>query len=187
MIYVISDGEHYKIGYTAGEPRERLKTLQTGNPRRLSLVGTFFGDRAVEAALHARFSTIRVVGEWFALTVADFDWFTANLLTPEEAALDCAVEKHELSDVYGPNLSADDAEFCVWWYAGPRWPTWLAAARAGMPLKSLRAHVGMTPGDRIWGEHQLPLIPPLGVRLYELSLRRLKQIVDYLVLSESKG
>ena len=31
MIYVISDGEHYKIGYTAGEPRERLKTLQTGN------------------------------------------------------------------------------------------------------------------------------------------------------------
>ena len=71
MIYVISDGEHHKIGYTAGDPKDRLQMLQTGSSRALSLVTTLPGEMSDEKRLHARFAHVRVRGEWFALTNED--------------------------------------------------------------------------------------------------------------------
>ena len=68
MIYVISDGEHYKIGYTAGKPRERLKTLQTGNPDPLVLLGARDGGAELERAFHRRFHANRYRGEWFRMS-----------------------------------------------------------------------------------------------------------------------
>lgn len=71
MIYIITDGHSFKIGFTAGKLLDRLKSLQTGNPRPLSLVTSFPGDRQDEAALHLRFSHLRLAGEWFAMTPED--------------------------------------------------------------------------------------------------------------------
>lgn len=69
-VYVITDGEHYKIG-VAVDPAKRLRELQTGNPRRLRL--TFFvalpnpeTAAHVERSAHHRIGRNRRVGEWFA-------------------------------------------------------------------------------------------------------------------------
>ncbi len=59
------DGGAIKIGCTAGDPRARLATLQTGNSRRLHLLASIPGGAAEEAALHERFAAYRVSGEWF--------------------------------------------------------------------------------------------------------------------------
>jgi hypothetical protein len=64
-IYFISDGSHIKIGYTDGSPSTRLKSLQTGNPSALTLLGQHEGGTDVELGLHERFSDQRVHGEWF--------------------------------------------------------------------------------------------------------------------------
>lgn len=55
-----------KIGYTGGDPKKRLASLQTGQPMTLSLLWSVGGD--YEDALHQRFADYRVRGEWFDLT-----------------------------------------------------------------------------------------------------------------------
>lgn len=69
MIYFIQGdrGGPIKIG-CAGNPWQRLATLQTGNPTKLAVVAVIPGDRAEEAALHIRFAASRGQGEWFAPT-----------------------------------------------------------------------------------------------------------------------
>lgn len=53
-----------KIG-CGNDPAKRLNFLQTGNPRRLTLVGYFPGDFSLETRLHERFAQWRLCGEWF--------------------------------------------------------------------------------------------------------------------------
>lgn len=67
MIYFAQDDAtlHIKIGLTNGSPEDRISSLQTGNPSKITLLGTMPGDRDVESSLHAQFSTSRVAGEWF--------------------------------------------------------------------------------------------------------------------------
>jgi hypothetical protein len=67
-IYFISDGEYVKIGYTNGNPLERLASLQTGNARLLKVLHTMPGSLSEEQALHQRFHHLRACGEWFELT-----------------------------------------------------------------------------------------------------------------------
>jgi hypothetical protein len=69
-VYCISDGTAMKLGKSADHPQNRLKGLQTGNPRMLSLMGfKQVPDRtAAEAALHAKYHDTNILGEWF-----DFD------------------------------------------------------------------------------------------------------------------
>ncbi|WP_329103269.1 GIY-YIG nuclease family protein [Streptomyces sp. NBC_01439] len=69
-VYVIAmDGSQLvKIGYTAGNPVQRMAGLQTGLPVALSLLWHREGSRALESALHARFAEHRVRGEWFDLS-----------------------------------------------------------------------------------------------------------------------
>jgi len=57
-----------KIGFTAGDPRKRLKELQTGCPHKLSLLAVIAGDQNTEAAWHAEFAADRQQGEWFFLS-----------------------------------------------------------------------------------------------------------------------
>lgn len=69
MIYFITDGEYVKIGFTdKDDVQQRLSTLQTGNARELTLLGTMQGGRESEMLLHQVFSSLRVRGEWFLLT-----------------------------------------------------------------------------------------------------------------------
>lgn len=41
FIYIITDGENYKIGVSKKDPAARLKQLQTGHPKTLSIYSTF--------------------------------------------------------------------------------------------------------------------------------------------------
>lgn len=59
------DNKAIKIGYTAGRPEERLRSLQTGQPHKLNLLCTMPGDRQYEKSLHRRFHKYRLGGEWF--------------------------------------------------------------------------------------------------------------------------
>lgn len=41
-LYIITDGQNnFKIGITKNEPEKRLKQLQTGHPKKLSIVSIF--------------------------------------------------------------------------------------------------------------------------------------------------
>ncbi|MEU6755547.1 GIY-YIG nuclease family protein [Streptomyces sp. NPDC046685] len=53
-----------KIGI-ASDPKRRLSEIQTGNPARLVIFAVFHGNARTERALHKRFATRRLSGEWF--------------------------------------------------------------------------------------------------------------------------
>lgn len=56
-----------KIGYSAN-PGKRIRELQTGNSRRLALMGWIkCDDQSIERTLHERYKANRLQGEWFAL------------------------------------------------------------------------------------------------------------------------
>ena len=68
-IYIISDGEAYKVGISKN-PKKRIKALQTGSPKKLQLLYTFKIPKnrifKVEKECHAALQTRFVKrGEWF--------------------------------------------------------------------------------------------------------------------------
>jgi len=65
----------FKIGYTTGNPVDRLKTLQTGCPFRLQLHRVLERPDAadLEKQLHAEFADERTHGEWFAIEAQQLD------------------------------------------------------------------------------------------------------------------
>lgn len=66
-----SNPERYKIGITDGDPRKRIKQLQTGCANEIALINTFESKfyRKIESALHREFSIYATNGgtEWFEL------------------------------------------------------------------------------------------------------------------------
>ena len=69
MIYFIWDSGSgaIKIGIS-NNPARRLEGFQVGNSNPLFLLGTVEGDESAEAVLHAKFSALRISGEWFRAT-----------------------------------------------------------------------------------------------------------------------
>lgn len=67
MIYFIQNTTSLmiKIGYTGGDPAQRLRSLQTGHADRLELLGSIRGDKHLERTLHRKLNKHRVTGEWF--------------------------------------------------------------------------------------------------------------------------
>jgi predicted GIY-YIG superfamily endonuclease len=76
-IYIItSDRRHFKIGYT-NDISKRVKSLQTGNPKELSLdilieVGSERQAFNYEQYLHEMFRAFRVKGEWFSYKIKEY-------------------------------------------------------------------------------------------------------------------
>ena len=65
MVYFITDGEFIKIG-KANDPIERMRTMQTGNARKLKMLGYYEDyDEELEGYMHKIFAKDRVRGEWF--------------------------------------------------------------------------------------------------------------------------
>jgi hypothetical protein len=65
-VYFISDGLTAKIGFTDRAVTDRLRELQTGNPRSLEIVGVIeSGTMATESAIHRNWWADSVRGEWF--------------------------------------------------------------------------------------------------------------------------
>lgn len=69
VVYFIHDPSNaaVKIGYSASDPRRRLRTLQVGHPTKLVLLANIPGDMTTESEMHARFAAQSMRGEWFKL------------------------------------------------------------------------------------------------------------------------
>jgi hypothetical protein len=67
-VYIIKQGRAnlFKIGFSQTSVQARLKTLQTGNPKELTIVGMFHGAQPEEQELHRIYKERRQKGEWFA-------------------------------------------------------------------------------------------------------------------------
>jgi hypothetical protein len=71
VIYFIFDARSnaVKVGQ-AGDPKARLRALQTAHAGPLELVATMPGEIHVEQKLHHQFAELRIRGEWFQFTGA---------------------------------------------------------------------------------------------------------------------
>jgi Meiotically up-regulated gene 113 len=81
FVYVIqAEGDSpIKVGRAVDVPK-RIRTLQTGNPRRLGLLRVMPGGVELEAQLHLRLRESRMQGEWFdGEQVVEFLTFAAEL------------------------------------------------------------------------------------------------------------
>jgi hypothetical protein len=73
FIHEDSEGDPIKIGI-AKNPHRRMRTLQTGNSKALTLMGYIKGTRSDETKIHQRFANTRIIrkdrskGEWFEST-----------------------------------------------------------------------------------------------------------------------
>lgn len=67
LTYFMFDGEFIKIGKSKSVESafERIASIQTGNPREVSLIGVTCEE---EHALHRFFSEERIRGEWFRVS-----------------------------------------------------------------------------------------------------------------------
>ena len=65
VYFIGGDEGPVKIGWTATDARRRLRSLQTGNPTRLAILGEARGSLATEAQIHRRLREHRLTGEWF--------------------------------------------------------------------------------------------------------------------------
>lgn len=74
-IYFIIENEDLidpliKIGFS-NEPSNRLRQLQTGNPRILALMGWINADKTYEKRLHEKYHDRNTSGEWFKIHPTD--------------------------------------------------------------------------------------------------------------------
>ena len=69
FIYLITDKEYTKIGATSYNVNKRLNELQTGNPKKLEIIGSYRvkNKLTTEKFLHNKFKEKNVLGEWFEL------------------------------------------------------------------------------------------------------------------------
>jgi predicted GIY-YIG superfamily endonuclease len=98
-IYLLKSEEngYYKIGKSVN-PDKRVKTLQTGNPEKISLISKVeisnkFCYR-VESALHSQYSYVKKNGEWFNLSLEDELLFESNAKRIENNLLILEKEKN---------------------------------------------------------------------------------------------
>lgn len=86
IVYLIYNGEHYKIGYTKQKAKSRIKQLQTGSATKLELVAEckVKHPTKVEALLHTRYGDYRLEGEWFALPEEEVEKFVQNAAKCDE-------------------------------------------------------------------------------------------------------
>lgn len=84
-IYLISASFNndilYKIGYTKRPVNERIKDFKTGNCSKFNIIKEYKCDKnwtKIEKALHRKFNSKKIKGEWFSLDDEDIDNFIEN-------------------------------------------------------------------------------------------------------------
>ena len=79
LVYLLKtqDLDEYKIGFTKGDIKKRLKSLQTGCPSEIIIVNSFESKFAtkIESSLHFMWGHFRVSGEWFLFKNNEQDRF----------------------------------------------------------------------------------------------------------------
>lgn len=111
-VYFIQAGDNgpIKIGWTAGDPRARMASLQTGNPEPLRLLAYAPGTIEDERAMHERCASIRMIGEWFkpepqlVAFAAGVQWARRDIPddddeSPEDSGLPCGLSRSDLQEI----------------------------------------------------------------------------------------
>lgn len=89
-VYFIADGEFVKIG-KANDVNQRKASLETGNPRDLTILGTITCDSeaesfSLEKKLHRHFEPWNHRGEWFIIGPQILDFIsTVTSTQPSDA------------------------------------------------------------------------------------------------------
>lgn len=81
LIHEEGNEDLYKIGVTRSKDiNKRLKSLQTGNGKKLILKDYFWTDKPfkMEMMFHNKYSLVQEEGEWFALNEDDIKSFQDN-------------------------------------------------------------------------------------------------------------
>jgi len=78
FVYLISDGDYFKIGHTSKSIKIRLSELQVGNPNELFIIDSYetTNYKLVELTLHRLFKNNHILGEWFELNSNQTKEFT---------------------------------------------------------------------------------------------------------------
>lgn len=73
FIYLVSDGQFTKIGGTSYDVKKRLLELQTGNAKKLKIVGSYKCNylNITEKLIHNDFKDKKILNEWFSLDDID--------------------------------------------------------------------------------------------------------------------
>lgn len=71
--FMTTDGRYVKIGHSSN-PFKRIRTVQTGCPLEIKIIGYFEADRKYEEILHKKFKRCRTHGEWFKLKCELLDY-----------------------------------------------------------------------------------------------------------------
>ena len=109
-VYAIECEGMVKIGFSVC-PYHRFTTIQTFSPFQCRLVGVMAGDFRQEAALHRRFASQRVRGEWFTHD-GDVAEFVAAMEKPDPFRL--GAELTETQKVV-TRISPNDAAIIDLW------------------------------------------------------------------------
>ena len=71
FVYLLCDGERFKIGMTRGTIEKRISELQTGNPNEIFISAYHKTEHPmkVEQMMHLRYKISKVKNEWFNLSI----------------------------------------------------------------------------------------------------------------------
>lgn len=71
FVYLLCDGEHFKIGMTKSTIEKRISQLQTGNSNEIYISSYHQTNYPykIEQMMHIKYGSSRVKNEWFDLTV----------------------------------------------------------------------------------------------------------------------
>jgi hypothetical protein len=79
MVYFMQSLDKIKVGYTSNNPTNRKRSMETGNPHGIVLIGTVNGTREHEEKIHKQLQKYCVRGEWFRDCEAVRDYVHAVL------------------------------------------------------------------------------------------------------------
>lgn len=73
FVYLLCDGEKFKIGITKQNIQKRIKELQTGNPNEIWCHSYYETDcpLKIEKMMHGRHTSSNIKNEWFNMTVSE--------------------------------------------------------------------------------------------------------------------
>ena len=69
-VYLLCDGEYFKIGMTKHEIKQRISKLQTGNANEIWVHSYYKTNypKKIEKMMHARHASSKIKNEWFDLS-----------------------------------------------------------------------------------------------------------------------
>src|SRR5436190_10066712 len=103
VYFIASDRGSIKIGWSS-DVAKRFRTLETGSPDALTLLGFIPGDRAREKELHGQWKDQRVRLEWYRDT-KELREFIAQLLEAPPTVPDAVEAEWEDDPIFVENVS----------------------------------------------------------------------------------